>query len=649
MLVVDQLEELFTLAQESERGREERAAFFTALRAVTLPAVCGGAPVVMLVAAVRGDFLDQALRFPLLAEAVDAEVFAITPMNEGELRAAVTGPAAEAGIVVEEAVVDAVVAEVRSKDPAVEGFGVGVLPLVSQAMYAAWEHREPGGGLDLRAYRRGGGSTDAVNRSAQALYDGLSLEGQSIAGSVFTLLTVVFPDGRLARRRLAIGQLHAACAADRAEVDAVISAFAARRLLVTDGSGVEIAHDVLLTSWHQLTVWLEGDRLDRSLHSRLLGDTALWLDHGRNGGYLYSADQLAEARTAVDRWKADTERYPQPTSDATEFLQAAHRTARRGTYLRHAGIVSLVMVTAIATVFAVFAYRNAADASRQHAVALSRQLAAESLSIKATDPVTARRLAAAAWHASPTKQADDVMVQLLTEQQRNGMLPASTDPVYGVAFSPDGSLLATGNDDGTVRLWNPVTRKPVGGPLPSGGAGPVHEVAFSPVGSLLAAAHEDGTVRLWNPVTRKPVGGPLPSSGAGPVLGVAFSRDGSLLATGNDDGTVRLWNPGTRKPVGDPLPSGGAGPVVGVAFSRDGSLLATAHDDGTVRLWNPGTRKPVGDPLPSGGAGPVVGVAFSRDGSLLATGNDDGTVRLWNPGTRKPVGDPLPSGGAGPV
>ncbi|MCA1224431.1 WD40 repeat domain-containing protein, partial [Streptomyces sp. 8L] len=66
-------------------------------------------------------------------------------------------------------------------------------------------------------------------------------------------------------------------------------------------------------------------------------------------------------------------------------------------------------------------------------------------------------------------------------------------------------------------------------------------------------------MRLWNPGTRKPVGDPLPSGGAGPVYGLAFSRDGSLLAAAYDDGTVRLWNPGTRKPVGDPLPSGGAG------------------------------------------------------------------------------------------
>ena len=68
---------------------------------------------------------------------------------------------------------------------------------------------------------------------------------------------------------------------------------------------------------------------------------------------------------------------------------------------------------------------NAANAIRQHAIALSRQLAAESLTIDPTDPVTARQLAVAAWHVFPTDQAGSVMTSLLTEQQQNGILPAA--------------------------------------------------------------------------------------------------------------------------------------------------------------------------------------------------------------------------------
>ena len=95
----------------------------------------------------RADYLGRLIPHPPLKAALDGGLFTVGPMSEAELRLAVTGPAAETGLVVEPAVVEAVIAELR--DEAGGGLGSGVLPLMSQAMAATWERRE-GNELILR-------------------------------------------------------------------------------------------------------------------------------------------------------------------------------------------------------------------------------------------------------------------------------------------------------------------------------------------------------------------------------------------------------------------------------------------------------------------------------------------------------------------
>jgi len=649
VLIIDQFEELFTAGRDTEEDRAERDAFIVALHAAaTVPAGPQKIPPALVVAVVRADFLGRLIAYPPLKAALDAGPFTVGPMSEAELRLAITGPAAEAGLAIEPALADTVIAELREGTG--DGLGSGALPLMSQAMAATWERRE-GNELTLRGYRRTGGVADAVNRGAQAAYDALTSRQKDTARLVFTQLTVVTPDGGLARRRCRRADLHAPGAPLAADIDAVLDTFSARRLLILGKDYAEISHDVLLHSWKQLRDWLGYDQLDRALYSQVVSDAQTWDFNGRDSSYLYRPGRLATVDAAATRWQNAPTRYLPLPATGKAFLGAAHHAARRATRRRRgviAGLLALVVITASAAGIAV---RAAVNASTQHAIALSRLLAAEAQTLASTDPLTAWRLAVAAWHIFPTTQAGTAMMTFLTEQQQDGILPGSpsSEGVYGVAFSPDGRLLASAYGNGTVQLWNTATGQEAGAPITAGTSTERGALAFSPDGRLLATTSADGTVQLWNPATSQEVGGPITAElgMGGGVLALAFSPDGRLLATTAADGTVQVWNPATGQEVGTPITpyDDGGGGKLALAFRPDGRLLS-ADADGAVRLWNTATGQEVGTPIMAdtgagSGVNGVNGALFSPGGTMLASADSDGTVRLWNTATGQQVGPPV--------
>jgi WD40 repeat protein len=211
--------------------------------------------------------------------------------------------------------------------------------------------------------------------------------------------------------------------------------------------------------------------------------------------------------------------------------------------------------------------------------------------------------------------------------------------VWGVALTADGQLLASCGEDGTVRLWNVGTGKPVTTLL--GHTGGVWGVALSADGTLVASAGEDGTVRLWEAAfagrRQWPPAHPatewLPLATLrghiGAIRGVAVTADGRLVASAGGDGTVRLWETAARQLLAT-LP-GHTGGAWGVAITLDGRVVASGGFDGTVTLWETSTGRQLANLQAHTGG--VWGLALTLDGRLLATGSFDGTVRLWETST----------------
>ncbi|GAB1823252.1 WD40 repeat domain-containing serine/threonine protein kinase [Herbidospora sp. RD11066] len=204
--------------------------------------------------------------------------------------------------------------------------------------------------------------------------------------------------------------------------------------------------------------------------------------------------------------------------------------------------------------------------------------------------------------------------------------PVALDPlryddwVATLAFNHDGTLLATGAHDGSLRLWDVAARAPVA--VLEGQTGRVTTLAFTRDGTLLASGGDDETVRLWD-VAGQAAAGTLPGHRSG-IDSLAFNHDGTILASASGDPTVWLWNVEERARRADLLTTAG---MFAVAFNPAGSLVAAGGTDPSVRLWDVARRTIVA--TMTGHTNAIGSLAFSPDGTLLASGGDDRTVRLW--------------------
>ncbi|HET8796697.1 MAG TPA: hypothetical protein VFO89_03360, partial [Thermoanaerobaculia bacterium] len=204
------------------------------------------------------------------------------------------------------------------------------------------------------------------------------------------------------------------------------------------------------------------------------------------------------------------------------------------------------------------------------------------------------------------------------------------DTVFTIAFSSDGRTMASAGFDNTIRLWTVADGRCID--ILLGHEGWVYSVRFSPDGRTLASASEDGTCRLWD----LPSGACtiVPMEEPGFVASVAFSPDGALLAAGGSAGVVTLF------PIADltrPMRLfGHTRRIRSITFSRQGDLLASGGEDGRVLLWRPHDGAHLA--ILSAHTGAVMSLSFSDKGDLLASASDDQTVRLWDTGRHACVG-----------
>ena len=303
LLVVDQLEEIFTLAEHDDRRRF----FLTSLaRAVSDPRSR-----LRVVATLRADFYDRPLLHREFAEVMRGRVETVVSLSPDELERATVGPARRVGVHAEEGLLGRIVADVVDRP--------GALPLLQYALTELHERRE-GSMLTLSAYDAIGGISGALARRAESLFEELDPPGREAVRQLFLRL-VALGAATVTRRRVERSELDS-LDVDQGRLAVAVDAFGAARLLSfdrdprTQAPTVEVAHEALLDQWARLREWIAAARDDLRAHQRLAIAASEWLDAGRDPSLLLRGNQLVRFRS----WAAESDLAL--TEGERTFLQA---------------------------------------------------------------------------------------------------------------------------------------------------------------------------------------------------------------------------------------------------------------------------------------------------------------------------------------
>lgn len=694
VLVVDQFEELFALC----RSEEERAAFIGNL--LTASSEPNGPT--MVVITLRADFYAHCARYVQLREALAKQQEYIGAMNGEELRQAIEEPAQRGRWEFEPGLVELLLHDV--------GHEPGALPLLSHALLETWQRRR-GRTMTMSGYASSGGVRGAIAETAETVFtDQFTHEQQAIARRIFLRLTELSDETSSAdtRRRAKFNELILR-PEEAATTHVVLKALADARLITTSEDSAEVAHEALIREWPTLRGWLEDNREGLRLQRHLTESAEEWYTMNRETDVLYRGARLAQAREWADshademnalerefldasieysvREIAEREAQHQreleaaqkliesETQRAEEQTRSANRLQLRNRAIITVGTIALILAV-LASAFGIRSNQNAISAETNARTSFARELAAASISNLEVDPERSILLALHGVRVTaPDKlvlpDVENALHRAIASSRIRKTFAAHQGEIWAIAYSPDGTRLATSGSDKNVQVWDAATYKNL--LTFKAQDADAKSITFSSDGKRLAIASDDGAARVWDVET-----GEIMFELKGhtkTVQAITFSPDGKQLATSSLDKSIKFWDATTGKELAtwrgiqEPTnqlvysPDGArilfvdvpilfAGPgqlhvvdvgsgeeiyqasvgYYGFALSPDGKQLALIPPDiNFIRILDASSGQPLYNlPRPPNR---ITWMSFSPDSSRLAVGGYDRKVHVWDSGT----------------
>ena len=686
LLVVDQFEEIFRF-QDSNRLRAGEAAEFVEL---LLAATRDYEPAyrIYVVITLRSDYLGECSRFTGLPEALNDSQYLVPRMTREQLRDAIEGPAAlgsmDLGTDLLEELLDK-----TGDDPD----QLPVLQHLLMRMWGIRDRTGARSRIEHEHYDAVGGWDDALNRHADAVWNALG-DRRDPAKRIFQRLTEKAQAGREVRRPATVGELANVAEVVADAVKGVVEHFRQEGCNfltspdreLTDDSVIDISHESLIRRWKLLNEWATEEaewgewyrrmedrihigvhfvvdpELESALRAREKGRwNEVWAERyaaEKDGVKLAYGDVIGFLEESRQRRSDELARLRRTRTlvalaafvfaglfafatylwlSAKEARQRAETSAQEARKQRQGAEEALTALKRAHTDLEEEGRRTGAalgEAVQQRNQAFARQLASDSVRLwnsnSNLDATVSALLGIESLGQAETVQGYEALWGASRGMAREVARLVHQERVNAVAFSPDGTLVATGSTDNTARVFEARTGREV--------ARLAHQsfvvtVAFSPDGGLVATGSGDGTARVFEARTGREVAR-LAHEDA--VRAVAFSPDGTLVATGSDDGTARVFEARTGREVARLAHRETFQPFVhAVAFSPDGTLVATGSEDKTARVFEARTGREVARLAHEGG---VVSVAFSPDSTLVATaGSYDRTARVFEARTGREV------------
>ena len=656
VLVVDQFEELFTLASESERGH------FIDLLIQTIE-YAGDR--FKLIFTLRADFIACCLQIPALSQILQQSSILVPPyLTESEYREAIVKPANQVGLKVEPGLEEILLQELSG--------GTGDLPLLQFVLQKLWENRQ-GGILTLGAYRQLGGIKGALEKQAQDLYDSLDPEMQGAVRWIFLNLTKIGDGTEDTRRRVTKSDLIVP-KYPAALIEKTLQKLTDAKLIVTnlpsgivtgisrsDGQSpdyrklfhtamqqeatVEVVHEVLIRNWSTLRWWLEESRSRLKLQRQIEQAAILWKNKDQQPDFLLRGIRLTEAEEIFLQYPDELMEVSQDFIKACLAQREQEQRELKSRSLRNKfTIVGLLLSGIILPAVTWVSYRqklisqleqiDAMNASSEALLLSNQQLQSIVAGVKASEQLKQigklqrKILGKDRWEGIEIKTAA-ILQQAIYGTQELNLLQGHSNNVNAITYSSDGNLIATASDDQTIKIWNK------NGELLdtlSGHEDKVTKIIFKPDSTkqdsennsyLLASSSADNTAILWRIENNQAEQFKQLKGHVDWVTDILFKD--KLLASASRDGTIKLWREDGQ------LRStlfANQGWVNTIQASRD--YLVSGGEDGTIVVWD--MRNNIGQRLRTiqASSKKITSIAITNDQKTIVSVSDYWEVASWN-------------------